>query len=403
MSRTFTLAILLLVVFRVNAQEDSLWKPSTHITGYVNTIAEYNDLKLWKDNDKSTGIGLAEAAFLVSYKPYKNLEFKGTFVYTHYIQNIQSLLVEAYATYTVDSRLKLSAGKYLTPLSPVNQYFYAPMNPSASLPMIVAHHFLLPQSVSGFQIHGEFGNDFKAGYNFTYGHYMTIGHGNQGILGIQGAEERAVFMFENETPPEYHLGGSARVFCNYNDILNVGLNYFDGRHSTQVVSELKNNAWSTFMTPAEKYTAGVDVQLKAGGLKLNAEYWIGEQKTTKLDAQIKNKYKGYYGEAIYDIGVFSPYLRYDYIEDLKSTVYFPFPTTTLFKAEWPCNTYTIGIAARPIYEVLLKMEYKYVKSETKYSDVNIPVPLQTAFPPDNPLKINEDKYNYLVFSLVYSF
>jgi len=312
--------------------------------------------------------------------------------------------VEAYGTYTISEKLKLSGGKYLTPLSPVNQYFYAPLNPSASLPMVVSHHFLLPQSVSGFQVSGEFGETFKLGYNFTYGHYQSVGHPAAGIIGIQGAEDRAVLQTDvSNVPMEYHLGGCFRVNFNYNDIVNLGLNYFDGRHSTQTVAEFKNFAFSTFSTKATRFSSGVDFQLKLNNFKLNSEYWYGEQKTTDLPVQIINEYSAFYSEMIFETGIFSPYARYDKISDLKATMFAPYPDVILFDANWHTDAYTIGVGIRPIYEVLLKLEYKYVDAEIDYSNENIPTYLQDQFPPENPLNVTEDKYNYYLLSLVLSF
>ena len=389
----------------VSAQDEATWKPQMTITGYVNTIAEYTDLKNWVDIKQNVGIGLSEAAFLASYKPLKKLEFKGTMVYFHKIRDIQSLLVEAYGTYTINPGLKLGAGKYLTPLSPVNQYFYAPMNTSATLPMLVSHHFLLPQSFSGFQVSGEFGTSFKTGYNVTYGNYMDTDHPVGGIFGLQGMEDLAGYITSvpNFTK-EYLLGGCARIYGNYNDILNFGLNYFDGRRANQPFQELTANGINTGAVKATKYTFGVDMELKLpSGLKVNAEYWMGEQKTTDLANQIKNTYKGYYGEVIYEKGIFSPYLRYDYVEDVKATVYMPFPDMALFNVEFPTKAYTAGIAIRPIYEVLLKLEYKYINNPVKYSDVNTQVLDQIGLQSSNPLNILYDHYNYFIASLVFSF
>jgi len=388
MKKSIALLLLMAVFQTTFSQNDEEWKPQTHITGYVNTIAEYTDLQNWVDAKQNFGIGLSEAAFLVSYKPLHKLEFKGTFVYAHKITEIQSLLVEAYGTYTISDKLKLSAGKYLTPLSPVNQYFYAPLNPSATLPMLVSHHFMLPQSISGFQISGEMGSDIKAGYNVTYGHYMSGAHMEQGIIGLQGREDLAGYVLSNPiATKQYKLGGSARIFGNYKDILNLGLNYFDGRQATLVIHE-KVAAGSPFKyIPSSKFSAGVDLELKVGGLKANAEYWYGENETTDLPENITNKYYAYYGEIIYDFGIVSPYIRFDYVDDAKDTSYDPFPTNPVENHEYHTQAFTAGLAVRPIYEILMKFEYRNVKIDYL----------------DNPLNIQYDNYNHLIMSLVYSF
>ena len=385
------------------AQEEE-WQPRTHITGYVNTIAEFTDLQSWKDAGQDAGIGLSQAGFLVSYKPLEKLEIKGTMVYTHQIEDIQSLLVEAYGTYTINEKIKLSAGKYLTPLSPINQYFYAPLNPSATLPMVVSHHFMLPQSISGFQVSGEFGEGIKICYNLTYGHYMSSGHAQEGIIGLQGMEDLAVYLLEvPDLDKSYLLGGTGRIYGTYNDVVNVGLNYFDARKAVYPVQELTATGVSTFYTPSTRYSFGVDMQLKFSGLKINAEYWLAEQETTDLANNIKEEYEAYYAEIIYETGIFSPYFRYDYLYDLKGSLYSPFPDTKFFDMGWKTTSYTIGLAVRPIYEILLKLEYRNITSETVYANVNIPGPLQPIFPLDNPLGITEDSYNHFILSLVYSF
>lgn len=410
MKKIMSLFLFFLVIQNISfAQDNTEWKPYFHATGYVNTIAEYTDLDNGFEDKKSAGIGLSEAAFLASYKPLENLEFKGTFVYTHYIEDIQDLVVEAYGTYSFSDKFRISAGKYLTPLSPINQYFYAPLNPSASLPMVVSHHFLLPQSISGFQVSGEFGSDIKLGYNITYGHYLTLGHPRYGILGFQGREDIATYQFsldeENKNTKEYLLGGSGRLYANFKEIVNIGFNYFDGRESTQPIQELTPAGASNRWVKANKYSVGLDLQLKLGALKINSEAWYGKQETNDdaITQQLSNDYSAFYGEAIYEAGIFSPYVRYDNINDIKGSIYMPYPDLKLFDAELVTNAYTVGLAIRPIYELLLKLEYRYIDSQVNYSNVSIPPALEPVMPSENPLSITANTYNHFLMSLVLSF
>ena len=143
--------------FSLNTMAQSDWTPTKQITGYVNAVAEWTDLGTLKDLNKETGIGLSEAGFLASYKPLEKLELKTTLVYNHKMASFQDMLVEAYGIYSFSRGFKVGAGKFLTPLSPANVYFYAPVNPSGILPMMVSHHFLTPQSIAGIQFSGEFG------------------------------------------------------------------------------------------------------------------------------------------------------------------------------------------------------------------------------------------------------
>lgn len=422
--RLLCLGVFLLFLFSAYSQNE--WKPQTHLTGYVNTVAEYTDLNNGFEPKKPIGIGLSQAAFLASYKPLEKLEIKGTFVYNHNIRDIQSLLVEAYGQYTFNDAFKVGAGKYLTPLSPVNQYFYAPINPSATLPMMVSHHIMFPQSISGFQLSGELGTTMKAGYNVTYGNYSDLSHPEQGIIGLEGREDIASYIWTetlSANKPWVFLGGTGRIFANYDDKINFGLNYFDGRKSHYVYQELDlttGQALTNFI-PATRNAFGVDLELKISNLRINAEYWSGNIKTTELNNETKTRtltnkittdYSAYYAEAIYEKGIFTPYVRYDYVNEMFGSLFIPTAPTPpatgiglykLLDALFPTSAYTAGIGIRPVYEILLKLEYKYIDAKIKYNNLNIPAPLQTALPPSNPLRIQENKYNYFCASLVYSF
>jgi len=291
MKKLFTIAILFFVAFTINAQEDSTWKPKAYMTGYVNTIVEYTDLDNGFEPKKEAAAGLSEAAFLISYKPIKSLEFKGTFVYTHFMKDFQQIVVEAYGSYKIHDAIKIGAGKFLAPLSPVNQYFYAPLNVAASLPMVVSHHNILPQSITGFQIFGEFGNDLKMGYNCTYGLRGTLSSPASGLLGLQGRESFASYVWTDPISSqkvEYKPSLTARIHANYEDIFNLGLNYFyanDAVYGYQLISITGDVTTAT--TPSQYYSAGVDIQLKLGGFKLSSEYWIKRAETTELNNQIK--------------------------------------------------------------------------------------------------------------------
>jgi hypothetical protein len=384
------LALFALSVFVSNAQD--AWEPQTHFTGYLNAMIEYADIDALKDH--KTGIGLAEAGFLASYKPLEKLEIKGTLVYTHHVQNIQNLLVEAYGTYSFNDMLKVGGGKFLTPLSPVNTYFYAPLNISATLPMLVSHHVLVPQSIAGFQVAGEFGNDYKLKYNFTYGTYENLGHPKNGILGVLGHEE-VVPLSVPDFEPEYLLGGSARLEGSYKGIVTLGLNYFDGTESTLLSAHPNTGVLIEY--DASKYSFGVDAHLAIGGLKINAEYWLGEQTTndavdlvdwstgTPYQEVVTAEYSAYYAEVMYTQGMFTPYVRYDFIQDVITPV-----------LDAPTDALSLGLAVRPIYETLFKLEYRKVNID--YTGVG-----QDGIDGVIPANDFQTSYNHFLFSTVISF
>jgi hypothetical protein len=382
----------------------------THVTGYVNTIAEYTDLKTYRDADKEMGMGLSDAAITASYNLSQKISLKSTLVYRHYVEDIQDMLVEAYGTYRFSKKFNLSAGKFLTPLSPVNLYFYAPLNPSGVLPMVVSHHFLIPQSLSGLQFSGIFGEGNYAGYNLTIGNYANKAHPRGGIIGLQGNEDGAIYANLVEDPDElkteYLTGGSARIYGSLNDKVKIGLNYFLGYNSSQLtqISDVSGNIRADYLD-ARKHSAGIDLQTNFGNLKVNGEYWYGRQFTTDSPLKTDMDYSGYYAEAVYQMGRFSPFVRYDFISDMKGAIIQELGngiSTKLFDAETLTSSYTLGVNYRPIYELMFKLEYRYINTDVNYSDMSMMAgPLGVDL--SNPLGIDVKDYNYYLLSIIYSF
>jgi len=396
---------LLLYSFITYSQEDL--KTKTHITGYVNTLLEYSDLDNGFEDSKDPGIGLSEAAFLVSHKPIEKLELKGTFVYTHAMRDVQALFVEAYGIYTLHDALRVGAGKFLTPLSPVNQYFYAPSNVAATLPMLVSHHIMLPQSMTGFQISGEYGKMLKVGYNGTLGLRGSYAAPEMGMIGLQGREGYAALIWREtyKPPTEYRPAWTARTFVNYNDIFNLGFNYY---HSSKAglpyqLLDLTTGELTISTEDSKLMSYGVDLQVNYRDLKFSSEFWHGDIATTDLDKQISIPLKGYYGELSYQVGTITPFVRYDYSNDQMGSLFLSFPDTKLFDSRFAVSAISGGINYRPIYEIMLKLEYRYLDVSVTHPDMSIPEALEPVLPPDNPFGITVENYNHFVLSLVYSF
>jgi len=99
----------------------------------------------------------------------------------------------------------------------------------------------------------------------------------------------------------------------------------------------------------------------------------------------------------------TPYIRYDYSDDSGGSAFGDFPSARYFDGRLNTTAITTGISFRPIYEVLIKAEYRFLDNNVIYENVNIPGPFQTKMPPENPLNITTDKYNHFILSLVYSF
>ncbi len=345
-----TLGSVLFLWLNSKAQDET--ERNVHVTGYINAVGEYSDcINLKKD----WAVGLSEVGLLTSYKPVEDLEFKTTLVYTHYTFHVSQIFIEAFAQYNFREELKLGVGRFLTPLSPVNLYFYAPLNPSGVVPMLVSHHFLFPQTISGIHLHGlaSLAKGFKLGYNFALGTYPYINHLESGVLSIQAQEDSYPSFGYYDTEKDKinkYMCGTARVYVIFNNAFTIGANYF--KADAQQVTQDSLGAFIYY--PSTKYTYGFDAHLQVGDIKINGEYWGGQQQTTpKTDAllgeHIENNYTGYYGEIIWDSEVYKPFIRYDFIEDVNVN-----------KVGLPTAAATVGIAIRPRFETLLKLEYKRV-------------------------------------------
>lgn len=381
MKRQNFVLLMLLIFAAHNVKSQDEWEPQLHITGYINSVAEYSDCQNLK---KDFAVGISEFGMLGSYRPMEKLEIKTTLVYSHYTFHISQLFVEAYGMYTFSEAFKLGAGRFLTPLSPVNLYFYAPLNPSGVVPMLVSHHFLFPQSISGFQLAGklEAGSSVNIGYNGSIGVYPYINHFEAGILGILSQEDSYPTFGYYDTEADKinnYLCGTGRVYGEFGDALTIGANYFTG--DAQQVTQANDGSFIYY--PSTKYTYGFDLHIDVSNIKINAEYWAGKQETTSetdaaLGQHIENEYTAYYGEVIYNGDVFKPFLRWDFIEDINVN-----------GVGLPTNAATVGVAFRPIYETIFKLEFKRIFA-TEITDIG--------------LQQSQDyNYNYGQLSVVLSF
>ena len=303
------------------------------------------------------------------------------------------MVVEAYGMDTINKGFKIGVGEFSTSLSPINQYFYAPLNPSGVLSMIVSHHFLTPQSISGFQVSGEFGEKF--GYNATYGNYTTQGHIRSGILNLMGAEDLVVSelaVYNDNLKQNYDLGGSARLYGNYNDFISLGFNYFQGTRATldYVARDPVTFARSYEHANSQKNSLGVDFHLNYNDkIKFNAEYWSSSNKSTDLPVEIVFDYSGYYGELIYNIGIFSTFFRYEFVDDYQLVGIETGAYAEDFNGGNPLTSIGGGISVRPIYQVLLKLDFR-----------NIDVDADDSFA---AFDMEDQNYNHFMFSAVISF
>ncbi len=390
MKKKLRIVLLGIITLSFSLYSQDSWEPQTFVTGYVNTIAEYSGHAdtsvLGLPATKHWGVGLAQVGLLASYKPREKLEFKSTLVYSPWIRSWHDVVVELYSSYKFNEKLIVGVGKYLTPLSPSNLYFYAPLNHSGVIPMVVSHHIFFPQSISGFQVGGEMGDDLEVAYNVTYGNFYITDHLESGIIGVQGQEE--IFPFQGHyevyegNRPESYLGGSARLAFKYNEIVKLGLNLFEGSEYNLIVLDPATGGVAA-IEPATQRSLGTDLHITLKQFKLSGEYWSAKGKTTESATEYSLDYMGYYSELVYNGDKLKPWVRYEYMDD--ATAIF----TDGSEVNLPLSSFSTGIAYRPIFETTFKLEYRRnMVSELEETDFD-----------------SEDfkDYNYFLFSVVLSF
>ncbi|TLX78124.1 hypothetical protein E9993_00115 [Labilibacter sediminis] len=347
----------------VLAQQE--WEPQTHITGYLVTEMEWVGLDNLK---KDFGMGLGEAGFLASYKPLEKVEFKGTFVYKPGVLNIHEVIVEAYGMYKMDKAFNFGAGRFLTPLSPVNLYFYAPLNHSATTPLLVSHHAFFPQSLSGFQVNGVLGDVKSFEYNLTFGNYLNVHHRPSGVLNFHGLEESRIIFGDQfdlsgnvEDAIDFPLGGTFRLAYNHNNWLTMGYNMFLGN---SILTTYEN--FNIKYVDSYRKSFGTDIHVSVSDFKFNAEYWFGEASSKEHSPELSEEYEGYYAELIYSKGKVTPFLKYDYINDIKLDAF----RQDLTEKDNELSAFTMGMSYRPFFELMTKLEYKrYFHNQVDFDNV----------------------------------
>ena len=83
------------------------------------------------------------------------------------------MLNEANIQYKVGEKAGIKVGRFLTPLSPMNTYYYAPVNSSATLPVLVSNHEFFPLNMDAVSYNGNIGENFKISYELFAGGYRN--------------------------------------------------------------------------------------------------------------------------------------------------------------------------------------------------------------------------------------
>jgi hypothetical protein len=338
MKNNLLMSLFVLFSWNCMAQETE-WEPQKHLTGYINLEGNYFNFKNDVLFERKYGISLAEAGLLADYQLLKKLTLKAVLVYRPDF-SFDNMLNEANAEYKVADYFLIKAGRMLTPLSPMNTYYYAPVNNSVTLPMVISHHEFFPLNIDALSLNGKLGNNIKVDYNvFTGGFHNTLWL-RTGALGFFGVEnsyfEGDTALDDNEsTNNKLCFAHGGHIGVSYSDIITVGANIF----------KTEERVGTTISIDMKKFSYGFNLKLKLNSLQLIGETWYTTVEASKY--HIKSKYKGTFAELSYSLNKLIPYARFEN-EDIPSLNY---------------KRYTAGINYKPSYETAIKLEYMlYEKS-----------------------------------------
>jgi hypothetical protein len=370
MRRLKALYILVLVTITINIySQDVEWEPQKQVTGYIATQAEYIDNL--KYSERNYGASVSEAGLLVNYMPLKGLSIKSVFVYrplSTIDQIISELSAEREILNTNSGFLKLKIGRILTPLSPMNTNFYAPVNVGIALPLMVAHHELYPVNIDGISFNGETGDNLKFKYNVFGGGFRNSLLMSSGPLKFFGNED-SYLLKTNGKNSSFNLeslnsklsfGGGAHLGVAYSDMVEVGLNYFTHVKGEVVTQIPKYGQLLTDSLKIRRDVFGINLKLNLKGFQLNAEqWWCNVSVNNRVFAPVPSSLSfvelksdtsamssgGYY-EIMYTAGKFTPYVKFE----SHNVNLFDFLNLDY-------NRYTVGINFKPSYEATIKLEY----------------------------------------------
>jgi len=357
-----------------SAFSQTYWEPQTNITGYIST--EFNYFDELKGYDQNYAAAVAEAGILVTYQPSSNFTLKSVFVYRPGYE-FDLMLNEAFGELKMSDALKFKVGRFLIPLSPMNTYYYAPVNTSATLPMIVTNNENFPLNIDGVSINGSIGDTFKIKYDAFAGGYTNSTWKPSGALGFFGREVpyykdriNSQNTIDDSYNGTYNLGIGGKISVSYGTYVEVGAGVFQPKKEDLPISvRLPQNALypgspaTTIVAPTEfeRPTWGLNGKIQYGNTTINAEYWTGDVKTgviaydfmgngtkTTLSAAGDVDLKGIFVQASQRFDQITPYVRYEYqhTNDIKY------------------KRYSAGINYKPSFTRTVKLEYMLYDHES---------------------------------------
>ncbi len=127
----------------------------------------------------------------------------------------------------------MKVGRFLSPLSPINTFYYAPVNISATLPMITNLHEAYPMTMDALSFNGVVGNDLKFGYNIFAGGYHNTINTETGALGFFGTESDYYYALSDgpydldfdALNSTLNFGYGVHAQLSFKDMVTLGYNY----------------------------------------------------------------------------------------------------------------------------------------------------------------------------------
>jgi hypothetical protein len=359
--------VLFLIAGSNVAFSQTYWEPQTNITGYIST--EFNYFDELEDYDNNYAATVAEAGILVTYQPSSNFTLKTVFVYRPGYE-FDLMLNEAFGELKMSDALKFKVGRFLIPLSPMNTYYYAPVNTSATLPMIVTNNENFPLNIDGVSINGFIGETFKIKYDVFAGGYTNSTWKPSGALGFFGREVpyykdriNSINTIDDSYNGTYNLGVGGKVGFSYGTFVEVGAGFFQPKKEDLPISvRLPQNALypgspaMTIVAPTgfERPTWGFNGKVQYGNTTVNAEYWTGDVKTdviaydftgagteTVLSGAGDVDLEGTFVQVSHRINQITPYARYEY----------------QFTSDAKYRRYSAGVNYKPSFTRTVKLEY----------------------------------------------
>lgn len=269
--------------------------------------------------------------------------------------------VEVNANCKFTDAFAIRAGRFNTPVSPSNYYFYAPMNTGVALPMQSTHHNYYPQSVDGIDFNGSIntGNNSTLKYNIFGGGYFQVEHLPIGILRFHGREN--AFLLEKSGQQveqfgagniklHYYPGAGGRLNFEIGDFLTIGANTFIMKKNIDVYKMTEDTLYlQDTLFEGIQQSFGGNIKLNIGNLTIPSEYWTTIISPDDTDFESLSFF-GYYGELTYSFGKITPFIKYEFIKHDMNII-------QQANLELDIKRSTIGINYRPIFETMFKLEY----------------------------------------------